>query len=75
MLSPPSGRQSGKKKTVLGLLQISRTVRSWRLHRQTSHSLAGLARAINPVVRGWLQDYGRSTAPRCIPSCSASTPT
>jgi len=32
--------------------QVSRTVRSWRLHRQTGHSLAGLARAINPVVRG-----------------------
>ncbi len=40
------------------LNQISRTVRSWRLHRQTGHSLAGLARAINPVVRGWMQYYG-----------------
>ena len=40
------------------LTKISRTVRSWRLHRQTGHSLAGLARAINPVVRGWMQYYG-----------------
>jgi hypothetical protein len=37
------------------LNEISRTVRSWRLHRQPGHSLAGLARAINPVVRGWMQ--------------------
>jgi RNA-directed DNA polymerase len=40
------------------LTNISRTVRSWRLHRQTGHSLAGLARAINPIVRGWMQYYG-----------------
>jgi RNA-directed DNA polymerase len=40
------------------LTKISRTVRSWRLHRRIGHSFAELARAINPIVRGWMQYYG-----------------
>jgi hypothetical protein len=57
------------------LNKISGEVRRWRLHRRTRHSFAELARKINPIVRGWIQYYGASTAPRCIPSCNASTPT
>ena len=35
-----------------------------------------LAEWINPIVRGWMNYYGRFYRSRaCIPSCSASTPT
>ena len=40
------------------LKKISNQVRGWRLHLRISQSLADLARAINPLVRGWLQYYG-----------------
>jgi RNA-directed DNA polymerase len=39
--------------------RINREVRSWRLHRHTDWSLGQIARWINPIVRGWLQYYGR----------------
>lgn len=39
--------------------RINREVRSWGLHRHTDWSLGQLARWINPIVRGWLQYYGR----------------
>jgi hypothetical protein len=38
---------------------IRRTIRRWRLHLQGSLSLADLARSINPIVRGWINCYGR----------------
>ena len=57
------------------LKKISGEVRRWRLHRRTGHTLAELARRINPIVRGWMQYYGGFYRSRCIPSCSASTPT
>lgn len=41
------------------LKKISETVRRWRLSRGTSLTLADIARRINPVVRGWMQYYGR----------------
>src|SRR3979409_1036210 len=37
------------------LNKISGEVRRWRLHRRTRHSLAELAKTINPIVRGWMQ--------------------
>jgi hypothetical protein len=40
------------------LKRISQQVRSWRLHLQTGHTAADLARMINPVVRGWMTYYG-----------------
>lgn len=40
------------------LNKISGDVRRWRLHRRTNLTLAELARAINPIVRGWMQYYG-----------------
>ena len=40
------------------LKKISRQVRSWRIHRRTGHTLAQLARVINPIVRGWMNYYG-----------------
>ncbi|MBM0227743.1 MULTISPECIES: group II intron reverse transcriptase/maturase [Micromonospora] len=41
------------------LKKISGTVRRWRLDRKTGQTLADLARWINPIVRGWMQYYGR----------------
>jgi RNA-directed DNA polymerase len=41
------------------LKRISVTVRRWRLDRRTGQTLADLARWINPIVRGWMQYYGR----------------
>jgi RNA-directed DNA polymerase len=40
------------------LNKMSAEVRSWRLHLRTGHTLAEVARRINPIVRGWLQYYG-----------------
>ena len=41
------------------LKKISRDVRRWRMHRRTDLSLDELARWINPIVRGWMNYYGR----------------
>ncbi|MFE4413975.1 group II intron maturase-specific domain-containing protein, partial [Streptomyces sp. NPDC056821] len=41
------------------LKRLSRTVRSWRLHRRTAQESSDLARTVNPVVRGWMNYYGR----------------
>lgn len=39
--------------------KMSRHVRRWRLHRRTRHNLDELAEAINPIVAGWMNYYGR----------------
>jgi RNA-directed DNA polymerase len=41
------------------LKKISGTARRWRLGRRSNLTLADLARRINPIVRGWMQYYGR----------------
>jgi retron-type reverse transcriptase len=38
---------------------IRHTIRRWRLHLQSGMTLADLARSINPIVRGWINYYGR----------------
>jgi RNA-directed DNA polymerase len=38
---------------------IRRTIKRWRLHRWSGLTLADIARAINPTVRGWSNYYGR----------------
>lgn len=40
------------------LKRMSATVRSWRLHRRTGHSLVELAWVLNPIIRGWMAYYG-----------------
>ncbi|HEV2371555.1 MAG TPA: group II intron reverse transcriptase/maturase [Streptosporangiaceae bacterium] len=40
------------------LKKISAEVRSWRLHRQIEMTSAGIARWINPKIRGWMTYYG-----------------
>ncbi len=39
--------------------KISQTIRSWKIHRQTSTTLEGISKKVNPIVRGWYQYYGR----------------
>jgi RNA-directed DNA polymerase len=39
--------------------RIGEEIRSWRLHRAVNLTFAQLARWINPIVRGWMQYYGR----------------
>jgi RNA-directed DNA polymerase len=39
--------------------RIRGQIRSWRLHLRSGMTLEQLAREINPVVRGWINYYGR----------------
>src|ERR1019366_123391 len=41
------------------LKAMGQRVRRWRVHLQVSSNLADLARWMNPIVRGWMQYYGR----------------
>lgn len=38
---------------------IRQQIRRWRLHLRSASSLIDLAREINPVIRGWINYYGR----------------
>jgi group II intron reverse transcriptase/maturase len=40
------------------LKRMGETARAWRLHRRTGMSPTGVARMINPIIRGWMQYYG-----------------
>ncbi len=39
--------------------RMRRAIKRWRLHLWSGRSLADLAEAINPIVRGWIGYYGR----------------
>ena len=39
--------------------KIRAEIRSWKLHLRSDKDLDDLARMFNPVVRGWIQYYGR----------------
>ena len=41
------------------LAEKGREIRRWRIHRRTGHTLDGLAYTINPIVRGWMNYWGR----------------
>ncbi|MGH3781714.1 MAG: group II intron reverse transcriptase/maturase [Pseudonocardiaceae bacterium] len=41
------------------LKAMSRKVRGWRIHKRSNVDLADLAKWINPIVRGWMNYYGR----------------
>ena len=47
---------------------IRRTIKCWRLHLQSGATLADLARSINPIVRGWINYYGRFYGSRLLRS-------
>jgi hypothetical protein len=57
------------------LKKMNEQVRRWRIHLRTGRDLDELAAAINPIVAGWMNYYGRFYRSRLYPSCSASTPT
>ena len=38
---------------------IRRRIRQWKIHLWSGATLASIAREINPVIRGWIQYYGR----------------
>ena len=48
-------------------------IRSWHLARRSDKSLDDLARMFNNIVQGWINYYGRSTAPSCTTSSGGST--
>lgn len=39
--------------------EIRDSIRSWKLHRRSGTDMWRLAEEINPIVRGWIQYYGR----------------
>jgi group II intron reverse transcriptase/maturase len=45
--------------STAALKKISTQVRRWRLHRWINKTFGEVARAINPIVAGWMQYYGR----------------
>ena len=45
--------------SAAALVKMGAEVRGWRLHKRTMLSLGDLADWINPIVRGWIQYYGR----------------
>jgi len=46
---------------------IRQTIREWRMaSTRNNQSLEDLARLVNPVVRGWLNYYGRFYRSRCV---------
>ena len=38
---------------------IRTEIRSWNLHLRSDKSIEDLSRMFNPIIRGWLQYYGR----------------
>ncbi len=45
---------------------IRQTIKRWRLHLWSGRNLSHLAEAINPIVRGWINYYGRFHRPELI---------
>jgi RNA-directed DNA polymerase len=39
--------------------EVRRAIRSWRIHRQSDKSIEDISRMFNPVIRGWINYYGR----------------
>ena len=38
---------------------MRQTIRNWRLHRKPDKSIEEISRMFNPVIRGWINYYGR----------------
>jgi group II intron reverse transcriptase/maturase len=53
--------------SAVALAAMSSQVRRWRLHLWTTRSLDELADWINPVVRGWMNYYGRFNRSKLTP--------
>jgi RNA-directed DNA polymerase len=54
----------------VALKAFRQKIRRWRLHRWNSADLRDLAEEINPVVRGWVNYYGRFYRTRLFPTLS-----
>ena len=39
--------------------EITKTIRSWRIHRGSSEDAKQLARRYNAIIRGWITYYGK----------------
>jgi group II intron reverse transcriptase/maturase len=39
--------------------KMRQVIRSWKLHRSSDKSLLDFARMFNPIIRGWINYYGR----------------
>jgi len=52
------------------LKKIGAEVQSWRLYNRTGQDLIDVARDINPIVRGWMQYYGRFYRSKMYPLLS-----
>ncbi|MDZ4121388.1 MAG: reverse transcriptase domain-containing protein, partial [Candidatus Cloacimonadaceae bacterium] len=39
--------------------EIRQTIRQWRIHRRTVETLNSLSRLLTPVIRGWIEYYGK----------------
>lgn len=50
------------------LKAIRRKIRRWRLHRWVTADLRTLAEEVNPVVRGWVNYYGRFYRSKLAPT-------
>jgi RNA-directed DNA polymerase len=48
---------------------MSRKAQAWKLNRRTTLTLAELARAVNPVLGGWLAYFTRFYPTAVIPLC------
>src|SRR6266581_4007662 len=51
------------------LAEMSRRAQAWKLNRRTTLTLAELAKAINPVLAGWLAYFTRFYPTAVIPLC------
>ena len=51
------------------LTEMSRRAQAWKLSRRTTLTLAELARAVNPVLAGWLAYFTRFYPTAVIPLC------
>ena len=45
--------------SAAALTAMRQTIHDWRLHLKVDRTLDDLARWVNPIVRGWIQYYGR----------------
>jgi RNA-directed DNA polymerase len=67
------GRQFNSFLPAIGkdaLKKISAEVQSWRLYNRTGQDLIDVARDINPIVRGWMQYYGKFYRSKMYPLLS-----
>ena len=60
-MSGKHGRFTGFGPAISGcaMAKLSQEVRDWKLHRHVNLTEAEIAQWINPIVRGWMNSYGK----------------